>query len=196
MTDTKFKIPPAPMPRKEGVPQLNVTPGSNTAPAADAPNTEIQTPETKTPATSLRGSNPYEGTIIESWGLGPSILKPRNALIVILMVLVVGMFMGIFFFGGSGQKVVQGLQGVVPNPEVKGRSAIYRCGTVERTRECILFLMNASRSDKEVREFYQQASDITGVPKYSIELVNVQYASHRIRPGYIAQIYIPSLTRH
>ena len=195
MTDVKFKVPPAPapLPRKEGEAQLDAAPKVS---EPVVPNTKIEVSEPKDESVSLRGANPYEGTIVEKWGIGPSILQPAHALISILVILFVGILLGAVLFGGDDQSSVQqGLQGVIPNPEVRGRN-IGRCGRVPKTSECIFFIMNASRLDKHAREFYQQVSDLTEVPKYTIELANVEYASYLIRPGYIAQIYVPSIVRH
>ena len=191
MTDEKFKVPPAPapMPLKEGVAQLDAAPKAS---ESAVPNTKIEVPETKEESASLRGTNPYEGTIIDKWGLGPSILQPTRALVAILVILFVGVLMGTIFFGGGEQDCVQqGLRGVIRNPGVKGK--VYRCGVVPKTENCIFYVMNGSLTDKKVREFYQQVSDLTGVPKYTIDLGNVEYASSVIKPGFIAEIFVPSI---
>lgn len=190
MTDVKFKVPPAPapMPHKEATAQLDAAPKTS---EPVVPNTKIEVPEPKE-GSSLRGENPYEGTIIDKWGLGPSLLQPTGAIISILVILLVGLLLGSIFFGGGEQNCVeQGLRGVIRNPGIKGK--VYRCGVVPKTENCIFYVMNGSLTDKKVREFYQQVSDLTGVPKYTIDLGNVEYASSVIKPGYIAEIFVPSI---
>lgn len=180
MTDPKaFKAPPPPAPRKEL---------GGTKPVGESLKAKLS-------SSDIAGNKSlYEGTILEKCGLSPSILEPKKALLGLCGVLLIGIIMGAMLFGGKKQQVIQGLVGVVPNPEIRGRQ-VGRCGAVDRTLGCVLFMMNASRGDRRARDFYQQASDITGVPQYTIELGNVEYASYQIRPGYIAQIYIPPITR-
>ena len=186
MTDPKttFKVPPPPMPRG----QAGVSMG-----ASGAPKPVAESLKPKLASANGTSRSPYEGTILEKWGLSPSLLEPKKALLTLCGILFIGIVMGAILFGGKKQQVVQGLMGVISNPEIRGRQ-VGRCGAVDRTLGCILYLMNASRGDKQARDFYQQASDITGLPQYTIELGNVEYASYRIRPGYIAQIYIPPIT--
>ena len=104
-------------------------------------------------------------------------------------VLFIGLLLGATIFGG-GSVSVQGLSNFVLNPEVPaGR---YRCGVVERTQGCVIYIMNPSRTDKKGKDFYADAARFTGVPESTIQLGNIEYASRIIPPGYIAQINIPS----
>ena len=85
----------------------------------------------------------------------------------------------------------EGLQGVVVNPEVpKGKP---RCGLVDKTQGCVLYIMNPQRQDLNARDFYDLASQLTGRQRFVIDTANMRYSNTKIRPGAIVQINIPSL---
>ena len=87
--------------------------------------------------------------------------------------------------------VREGLQGVVINPEVpKGRA---RCGLVDKTQGCVLYIMNPQRQDLNAREFYDLAAQLTGRQRFVIDTGNMRYSNVKIRPGAIAQLNIPPL---
>ena len=108
--------------------------------------------------------------------------------------LIVGLVFGkMMFSSSSAQGALQGLQGVVVNPEVpQGRS---RCGVAERTQGCVLYIMNPQRQELNGRDFYDWAAQLTGRQRFVIETGNMRYSSIKIRPGAIAQINIPPLDR-
>lgn len=87
--------------------------------------------------------------------------------------------------------VREGLQGVVVNPEVPRRRA--RCGLVDKTQGCVLYIMNPQRQDLNARDFYDLASQLTGRQRFVIDTGNMRYSNVKIKPGAIAQINIPPL---
>lgn len=114
----------------------------------------------------------------------------KKTMVIALICAVVGVFIGKLLFGAP-QVVQQGLQGVVLNPEVpKGRS---RCGMVEKTQGCVLYVMNPQRQEMNGRDFYDLAAQQTGRQRFVIETGNMRYSSAKIRPGSIAQLNIPPL---
>ena len=91
----------------------------------------------------------------------------------------------------SNTTVHEGLQGVVVNPEVpKGRA---RCGLVDRTQGCVIYIMNPQRQDASARDFFDFASKQTGRQRFVIDTANMRYSNVKIKPGAIAQINIPPL---
>ena len=91
----------------------------------------------------------------------------------------------------SNTTVHEGLQGVVVNPEVpKGRA---RCGLVDRTQGCVIYIMNPQRQDANARDFFDFASKQTGRQRFVIDTANMRYSNVKIKPGAIAQINIPPL---
>ena len=131
----------------------------------------------------------YDDNFAAQLGLPPSFLQTKIMAAILVIVLLVGMMLGCSMSGDSGKTRTQGLTGVVLNPEVPANRQ--RCGIAERTQGCVLYLQNPSRRDREARDFYQEASRMTGVASYTIELGNIEYATSIIRPGWIAQINIP-----
>ena len=117
----------------------------------------------------------------------------RSKVFIVAMIsLLVGLLVGKFFFApSSNAPQINGLQGVIFNPEVpQGRS---RCGVAEKTQGCVLYLMNPERQELNGRDFYDGASQLTGRPRFIIETGNMRYSSKKIKPGQIAQINIPPL---
>lgn len=101
-----------------------------------------------------------------------------------------GLVFGKIFFS-SKQVVLNGLQDVVTNPEVPHGRA--RCGVVEKTQGCVLYVMNPQRQELNGRDFYDLASQLTGRQRFVIETGNMRYSSVKIKPGNIAQLNIPPL---
>ncbi len=135
----------------------------------------------------------YDDNFAAQFNLPPVLLTTKVMGAILAGIFFFGIMFGATVFGGKTQTTTTGLQGVVRNPEVApGRK---RCGIAERTQGCVLFIMNASRRDREARSFYDEAARITGVPSYTIELGNIEYATSIIRPGYLAQINVPAANR-
>lgn len=140
-------------------------------------------------------TGPYDNNFAADLGLPPAVLTTKVMIAIMISVCFFGLILGALFFGGGSAPAVsqQGLQGVVKNPEIPvGRR---RCGIAEKTQGCTLYIMNAERRDREARDFYDEASRVTGVPVYTIKFGNVEYATSIIRPGYIAQINIPPIDK-
>lgn len=136
--------------------------------------------------------NPYANNFAADLNLSPKVLETKVMGSILAGLFFFGMMMGCVMFGGETTQRVQGLDGIVSNPDVQNKGNLRRCGTIDPNKECVLFVMNAKTHDRLGSDFYQEAQNVTGVPKYSIQLANVQYANALIRPGYIAQIYIPA----
>ncbi len=119
-----------------------------------------------------------------------NVIEKKKALWIAIACVFLGLLAGKLFFGSS-QVVQNGLQGVIINPEVpKGRS---RCGVVEKTQGCVLYIMNPQRQELNGRDFYDLASQLTGRQRFVIETGNMRYSSVKIKPGAIAQLNIPPL---
>lgn len=117
-------------------------------------------------------------------------LDHKKAFLLSAVCLIVGIVFGKFLFGAP-KLVQQGLQGVVLNSEVpKGRS---RCGMVEKTQGCVLYIMNPQRQEMNGRDFFDLAASQTGRQRFVIETGNMRYSSVKIKPGSIAQLNIPPL---
>lgn len=141
-------------------------------------------------AAASNGSEVPVKTFVEELNLPPKILETKVMGSVVAGIFLFGIMMGCAFFGGDSKQVVQGLTDVVLNPDI--RYNLRRCGQIDPNRECVLYIMNSQTRDRLGSDFFQEAQNMTGVQKYSIQLANVNYANALIRPGYIAQIYIPA----
>ena len=131
-------------------------------------------------------NEPYQEEYVAHYDM----VEKKKVLMIAVACLFVGLLVGKFVFSSS-EVVQNGLQGVVVNPEVpKGRS---RCGMVEKTQGCVLYVMNPQRQDMNGRDFYDLAAQQTGRQRFVIETGNMRYSSVRIRPGAIAQLNIPPL---
>ncbi len=134
----------------------------------------------------------YDNNFAADFNLPPSVLTSKSIGIMLLVTCIIGLFLGSVFFGGSSEQTkTVGLQGVVANPDIT--TNIPRCGRVDKGQACILYIVNHTRYDKIVEDFFDEAVRLTEVAKYSISMVNPKYAKTRIPPGYFAQIKIPNV---
>ncbi len=136
----------------------------------------------------------YDDNFAVDFNLPAKFLTTKIMAMVIGGVLLFGMLLGAVFFGGSSEPAPQkqqGLQGVVPNPDLTRQTP--RCGIAEKGQACLLYLMNVSRYDKTAEDFFEDAAAAMGVGTYAVSMVNTRYAKQRIRPGFIAQIKIPDV---
>ena len=132
----------------------------------------------------------YDNNFAADFNLPPKVLQTKFIAAIAAGILFIGMLFGCVM--APSEKVRQvGMDGVVSNPYFQ-EHPVYRCGMVEADKACVLYIMNAKGYDQLGRDFFVQAANITGVPEYTIRINNVTYAEKLIRPGYIAQIYIPS----
>lgn len=146
-------------------------------------------PKSATPAPAAASTGLYDDNFAKQFNLSPKLLTTKVMGAILGGVLLLGIIVGGSLFGGDGSKTTQGLSGVVVNKDIPGERR--RCGIAEKTQGCVLYLMNATRGDRRVRDFYEEASRITGVAVYTIQLGNIEYATAIIRPGQLAQINIP-----
>ncbi len=115
-------------------------------------------------------------------------------------------FAGLFFVGaffgcvmsGSEQPTQQqqpksGLSArVIRNAENKGRLAICGSSTIQ-TQGCIFYILNAKGYDCVAEDFFRDIAKETQRPEFIIRRANVTYAKTIIKPGYFAEIIVPSL---
>lgn len=187
--------PIKPVFKAPSMPLKGTTPPAGINPAQGAPSVpQYQKQASTTPAEANANIPPvrglYDDNFAARFNLPPSVLTTKVMSMIAGGILLFGLILGGMLFGGSGNtQRMQGLDGVVLNPEVPGNRR--RCGIAERTQGCVIYLMNPTRRDREARDFYAEASRLTGVPTYTIELGNIEYATSIIRPGWIAQINIP-----
>ena len=127
--------------------------------------------------------------------ISPRIFETKFMAAILGGCVVIGVFLGMMFFGGS--KAPQQacprdtIRGLVRNSEV--RENLPRCGTVSPTTPCLVYIVNHSRDDRLAEYFFDQAAQLTGRQPYRVRIDNQYYAKTRIPPGYIAQIKIPRL---
>ncbi len=210
MTQPPFKAPPLPPqftgPREElsSTPQreekhIEQTSSSPTDPSVTS--APVQGKEASSQESAQAGTvkmapasftGKYDNNFAADFNLPPSVLTSKSIGIMLLVTCVIGLFLGsVFFGGGSEQTRTVGLQGVVANPDIT--TNIPRCGRVDKGQACILYIVNHTRYDKIVEDFFDEAVRLTEVAKYSISMVNPKYAKTRIPPGYFAQIKIPDV---
>jgi len=132
----------------------------------------------------------YANNFAADLKLPPKVLQTKVMGSILAAIFLFGMMMGCAMFGGGSKTVVQGLTDVVLNPDIP--AYVRRCGQTDPNRECVLYIMNNKTFDRLGSDFFQEAQNMTDVQKYAIQLRNVRYANALIRPGYIAQIYIPA----
>lgn len=124
--------------------------------------------------------------------LSKNIYKTKTMLGILGGALFAGLLLGMMFFGGGSSAPApapSGLQGVIQNPDIQAPLA--RCGTVIETEPCIVYIVNHTRRDQLARDFFDQAAKLTGRQPHLVAMVNRQYATSRIPPGYISKIQVP-----
>ncbi len=117
----------------------------------------------------------------------------KRQVLIAVGIFVIGLLIGAIMFGGSDEVATpapQGLQGVVSNPDIRG--PLKRCGQVEASSACVLYVMNSYTYEKLAEDFFETAVKVTGRKDLVIRMDNVRYATMRIPPGYFAQIKIPA----
>lgn len=129
---------------------------------------------------------PLRGYVEEKKGI-----TSAAVFMIALFSLVLGIFFGVTLFGKEEVKKIEGLQGVVRNPDLEGER-LQRCGQAEKGRACVLYVFNHTHYDRTVDSFFDEVVRLTEISKYSIAMVNAQYAKTLIRPGAIAEIKVPA----
>ena len=205
---TDFKAPPPPKGFTQPSPTVEA-PSSQSTSTPEAVPVEAPVEETETslqPAPEAVSSEPTNSetktaaVLDKAQGLKQKVMERFNALpsnkrqvIVAIGIFVIGLLMGSIMFGGSGDTPApapKGLQGVVSNPDIK--EPLKRCGQVEASSPCVLYVMNSYTYEKLAEDFFETAVSVTRRKDLVIRMDNVRYATMRIPPGYFAQIKIPA----
>ena len=182
MVEKKAPPIPQPMPMQN---TANVFEGVEKVSPITTPTAPVEKPQ-EGPQYGL-----YDDNFAADLNLPVKLLRTKSMAMILGGPFLIGLIFGGSFFGGNAQQVVQGLSGVVGNPDVEPNTP--RCGMVAAGQACVLYLMNSSRQDRYAETFFDEAVRLTEVAKYSISMANPQYAKRLIKPGYIAQIKIPNV---
>ena len=122
-----------------------------------------------------------------------SYLQNKTVLMLLIIATMVGALLSFLMMLDSKQSTTcRGLGFVVANPEVPAGKS--RCGLVEPHQACILYIMNSKNHEVTGKDFYNIAAKWTNREPYLINTSNMKYSSTRIKPGHIAEIFIPSLS--
>ena len=120
-------------------------------------------------------------------------LQNKIVLMLMLIAAMIGAIISYATMAPTQQNATcRGLDGIVANPDVPAGKN--RCGLVEPHQGCVLYIMNSKNQEVTGKDFYNIAAKWTNREPYLINTNNMHYSSVRIKPGYIAQIYIPSLS--
>ena len=178
---TRFSLP-------KGTELNNVTTGR--APTIPAPSSAVARSWQEDAKVQEKTQTVSEHNVAKDLRLPPALLNTKAFLILIVGVFILGMlFGGAVFGGGETSAPVQGLRGVVPNPEVE--KGLHRCGVAPRGERCVVYIMNNRLREIRASELFDRAEQMTGVAKFRIEMANVDYTSTLIKPGEFAQVAIP-----
>ena len=119
-------------------------------------------------------------------------LQNKTVLLLMMIAAMIGAIISYTMMPAQQGQASRGLDGVVFNTDVpSGKS---RCGLVEPHQGCVFYVMNPKNKEMEAKDFYSIAAKWTGREPYLINTSNMHYSSTRIKPGHIAQIYVPSLS--
>ncbi|MBR1600198.1 MAG: hypothetical protein IJ677_01315 [Alphaproteobacteria bacterium] len=119
-------------------------------------------------------------------------LQNKTVLMMLIIAAMIGAIFSYMLTPTQQTQASRGLDGIVFNPDVPAGKS--RCGLVEPHQGCVLYIMNPKNQEVTGKDFYTTAAKWTGRERYLIDTSNMHYASTRIKPGYIAQIYVPSLS--
>lgn len=119
-------------------------------------------------------------------------LQNKTVLLLLMIAMMIGAILSYTLVPSQQNKVGRGLEGVVPNSDVP--SGVSRCGTVLPHRACVIYIMNPKNKEQEGKDFYKAAATWTNREPYLINTSNMHYSSTRIKPGAIAQIYVPAMS--
>lgn len=119
-------------------------------------------------------------------------LHNKTVLMMLLIATMIGAILAYMMAPSQQTQACRGLDGIVTNPDVPAGKS--RCGLVEPHQGCVLYIMNPKNQEVTGKDFYNTAAKWTNREPYLINTSNMHYSSTRIKPGYIAQIYVPSLS--
>ena len=203
---TDFKAPPPPggfvqVPTPPAAPTPQPKPAVNPVPTG-MPEAPVESPASAPNTTSEQNqtAEKMNATFDKLQEQKEKVVNKFNALptnkrqvIIAAGIFVIGLLMGAIMFGGSDEAPAQapkGLQGIVSNPDIK--EPLKRCGQVEASAPCVLYVMNNYTYEKLAQDFFELAVSVTGRKDRVIRMDNVRYGTIRIPPGYFAQIKIPA----
>ena len=121
-----------------------------------------------------------------------SYLQNKTVLMLMIIAAMIGALLSYMMAPSQQGTACRGLDGIVTNPDVPAGKS--RCGLVEPHQACVLYIMNSKNHEVTGKDFYNIAAKWTNREPYLINTSNMKYSSTPIKPGYIAQIYIPSLS--
>lgn len=121
-----------------------------------------------------------------------SYLQNKVVIMLMLIAAMIGAIISYIMMPAQQGQASRGLDGVVYNSDVPAGKS--RCGLVEPHQGCVFYVMNPKNKEMEAKDFYSIAAKWTGREPYLINTSNMHYSSTRIKPGHIAQIYVPSLS--
>ena len=184
--NNQFKAP--------SLPQQANTASANPAPVPSFSRPAMATAEGQQAQQNAQDIAPsgvdYSNNFAADLKLSPKVLQTKFVGGIAFGLLLFGMFLGCAVAPKPQTRQV-GLGDVVPNPIFQEKSAP-RCGQTDVNKACVLYIMNARPMARTGRDFFEEAANITGVPRYTIQINNASYAEKLLNAGYIAQIYIPS----
>ena len=140
-------------------------------------------------------SGKWDNNFAADLKLPPSVLQTKNMAMIAGGLLMIGLLIGsvVFSGGNSCPPCTMDNFGVVRNPDVPKNTK--RCGVANLDENCRLLMTNAKRSEIKVRELFPLAVQFTNVAGYRIDAMNIRYANEIIKPGYIAEVYIPPVAK-
>lgn len=128
-------------------------------------------------------ASPYDDNMAASFGLPPVFIKTKVLVPLFCLMILIGISVGIFVERSTKSSSPE-LPGVVNNPEIpKGRP---RCGLARKGQGCVFYVMNPTNQEMMAKDFFEVAANFLKIPKFQVETANIQYATTRIPPGYIA----------
>ena len=136
----------------------------------------------------------FDDNIVEKFNIPEKFLKVKSVIALLCCCLFIGIFLGFILFSPKDNNPRQDqftIGYIVKNPEVPSNRG--RCGAVEQTSGCVLYVQNNKRRELDAKEFYQIVEQLSGLNRFQIETANMRYAHKSIKPGYIAQFNIPPL---
>ena len=121
-----------------------------------------------------------------------SYLQNKTVIMLMLIAAMLGAVFSYMLAPTQQSQASRGLDGIVYNPDVPAGKS--RCGLAEPHQACVLYIMNSQNREVNGKDFYNVAAKWTNREPYLINTNNMKYSSMRIKPGYIAQIYIPAMS--
>lgn len=144
---------------------------------------------------SAHQATPQQNIQASANGIPPFLTTVKGLAIALGGAVILGLLFGLMMGGGSSSAPKTQCSGfeklVVRNKDITNRMPL--CGRIDKGGACLLYIMNTSRYDETAEKFFQKAAELTGMQKYSIQMVNPQYAKTRIPPGHFVEIKIPPM---